>query len=71
MSDDILDDGALRQLARQLGLEKLVQTDLDLLRRAHDAARAMAERLRRSDDLIGDMTDEPANIFQPGRDDPA
>ncbi len=67
MSDDTLDDGALRQLARELGLEKLAETDLDLLRRAREAARAMAQRLPRSDD----MADEPAHIFQPHKDDPA
>ena len=67
MSDAPLDDRALVQLARELGLEKLAKTDLDLLRRARDAALNMADRLRRPDD----MADEPANIFQPGRDDPA
>ena len=67
MSDDTLDDRALRLLARELGLEKLAETDLDLLRRARDAARAMADGLQRTDD----MADEPAHFFQPDTDDPA
>ena len=67
MSDLILDDRALRQLARDLGLEKLAETDLDLLRRAHDAARAMAECLQR----IDDMADEAGHFFPPDRDDPS
>ncbi|MDP6346551.1 MAG: hypothetical protein QF578_02715 [Alphaproteobacteria bacterium] len=65
MSDAPLDDRALVQLARELGLEKLAKTDLDLLRRARDAALNMADRLRRPDD----MADEPAHIFQPRADD--
>ncbi|MDP6623553.1 MAG: hypothetical protein QF754_14950 [Alphaproteobacteria bacterium] len=71
MSDDNLDDRALRQLARELGLEKLAETDLDLLRRAHDAARAMAGRLPRSDDMTDDMADEPAPFFPPDTADPS
>ena len=67
MSDDNLDDRALRQLARELGLEKLAETDLDLLRRARDAARALAEGLQRSDD----MADEPAPFFPPDTADPS
>ncbi len=60
MSGDKLDDAALEQLARQLGLEKLYAARPDLIRQAHDGARAMAERLQRPDDIAH----EPSHIFQ-------
>ncbi len=60
MTGESLDDNALAQLARSLGLGKLHADNPDLLRRAYDTARAMADRLPRPDDIA----DEPSHIFQ-------
>ncbi len=60
MSTDGLDDEALEQLAKQLGLEQIHAENPDLIRKAYDAARLMAERLPRPDDV----TDEPAHTFK-------
>ncbi|MDA1098556.1 MAG: hypothetical protein O2967_06170 [Proteobacteria bacterium] len=61
MSNDNLDDAALEQLARQLGLGTLYDAQPALLRQAYDGGRAMARRLRRP----ADIADEPGHIFQP------
>ena len=62
MSSDNLDEAALEQLARQLGLEKLYTEQPALVRQAYDGARAMAARLQRPEDIA----DEPSHIFQAG-----
>jgi len=60
MSNDNLDEAALAQLARQLGLGKLYDTQPALVRQAYEGGRAMARRLPRPDDIA----DEPSHIFQ-------
>ncbi|MDP6691250.1 MAG: hypothetical protein QF384_17290 [Alphaproteobacteria bacterium] len=60
MKGKSLDDNALEQLARSLGLSKLYEENPELVRRAYDNARAMAKRLPRPDDIA----DEPSHIFQ-------
>ncbi len=60
MSGDKLDEMALQQLARQLGLGTLYDAQPQLLRQAYDGARAMAQRLRRPEDIA----EEPGHIFQ-------
>jgi hypothetical protein len=60
MSNDNLDEAALGQLARHLGLGKLYETQPELVRKAHDSGRAMAQRLPRPDNIA----DEPSHIFQ-------
>jgi hypothetical protein len=60
MSSDNLDDVALAQLARHLGLAKLYAARPELIRKAYDSGRAMAQRLQRPDDIA----DEPSHIFQ-------
>ena len=60
MSKDGLGDEALAQLARQLGLEKIHADNPGLIRKAYDAARMMAARLPRPDDIA----DEPSHTFR-------
>ncbi|MBT5193459.1 MAG: hypothetical protein HOK30_26610 [Rhodospirillaceae bacterium] len=55
-----LDDKALEQLARSLGLEKIHSAQPDLVRKAYDSARSMTARLRRPDDIA----EEPSHIFR-------
>jgi len=60
MRSDNLDDAALAQLARHLGLAKLYAAQPELIRKAYDGGRAMAGRLQRPDNIA----DEPSHIFQ-------
>ena len=60
MSTDGLDDEALGQLARQLGLAQIYADNPALIRKAYDAARLMAERLPGPDNIA----DEPSHIFK-------
>ncbi len=60
MSSNNVDEAALAQLARHLGLEKLYEAQPELVRQAYDGGRAMARRLQRPDDIA----DEPAHVFR-------
>ena len=60
MSSGNLDEAALAQLARHLGLGKLYEAQPELVRQAYDGGRATAQRLQRPDDIA----DEPSHIFR-------
>ncbi len=55
-----LDNKDLEQLAQSLGLEKIFAAQPELVRQAHENARAMAGRLERPTDIA----DEPSHIFK-------
>ena len=60
MNKEGLGDEAREQRAGQLGWEKIHADSPGLIRKAYDAARMMAARLPRPDDIA----DEPSHTFR-------